>query len=276
MTRRALLIAAGVAAAVAGIVVGVVVLRLDHLIRNAVEERGTALIGTAVHVDAVEVGLAAGHARLRGLTIANPPGFSSAYALTLGEVELDVGALSLLSDPVVIDVIRVIGPHVFYELNAAGEANIDVIRKYVEAQRHAPDAPAPTPGEGKKRRRERSGPRLVIHLLEMREGEVTIDAVAAGGKTRTEELPPFELTAIGVRQGGATPAEAGREILIAMARDVALAVAADDLEKVVGKQVGGILGGLLKKGGSGAIGQGLGGILDKILKKETPADAGAP
>ena len=56
---------------------------------------------------------------------------------------------------------------------------------------------------------------------------MTIDAAAAGGKTRTETLPAFELTAIGVKQGGATPAEVGRIVLVAVARDVAVAVAAD-------------------------------------------------
>jgi hypothetical protein len=157
-------------------------------------------------------------------------------------------------------------------VNGEGTANIDVIRRYVEAQRKggepvqtADATPAPRP---RRRASDGGGRKLIIHLLQMTEGQVTIDAAAAGGSARTEGLPAFDLTAIGVKQGGATPAEVGRTILVALARDVGVAVAADELEKVVGKHLGGILGDVIKKGGSGAIGGGLGGVLDQILKHD--------
>jgi hypothetical protein len=278
MTRRTLLTTAAAVAAVIVVGVVVIVVRLNGTVQRAIEERGSALTGTAVHVDAVAIELGAGRARLQGLTVANPPGFAGPNALALGEVEIRLDVLSLLSEPLVIDTARVIGPHVFYEVNADGVANINVIRRYVEAQRRAGRDPADgTPATERTRKRATSGRRLIIHLLELREGEVTIDGTAAGGTTRTEQLPPFELTAIGVKQGGATPAEVGRLILVAVARDVAVAVAADELEGIVGKHVGGFLGDLLKKGGSGAIEQGLGGVLDQLLKKkEPPADADGP
>lgn len=274
MNRRRALLAAAAVAAVLLVAATLFVARLDGTVRRAIEERGTALTGTAVRVDGVEIELAAGRARVRGLRVANPPGFSGPDVLSLAEVEVGIDVFSLASDPVVIDTVRVVGPHVFYEVNDAGTANIDVIRRSVEARRKAARTADGTPGGDHPRRRGGTR-RLIIHLLELREGEVTIDARAAGGATRTEQLPPFELTAIGVKQGGAAPAEVGRIILVAVARDVALAVAADEIEKVIGKHVGGFLGDLLKKGGSGAIGQGLGGVLDQLFKKkEPPADAG--
>jgi uncharacterized protein involved in outer membrane biogenesis len=273
--RRALLGAAAIAAALVVVAAALVIARLDGIVRRAIETRGTALTGTPVRVDAAEIGLAAGRVRLRGLTIANPPGFTGPTALSLAEVEIGLEVLSLASNPLVIDTVRVIGPHVFYEVNGTGTANIDVLRATVEARRKAARAPAGGALDAGGERGHAAGRRLIIHLLELREGEVTVDGRAAGGALRTEQLPPFELSAIGVKQNGAAPAEVGRIILVALARDVALAVAADGLEHIAGKRVGGLLGKLLKKGGSGAIEQGLGAMLDRLFQKkqEPPATA---
>ena len=269
--RRALLVGAGVGAALIAGAVLLLVLRLDAIVQGAIERRGSEITGTPVQVEEVEVHLASGHATLRGVSIANPPGFKTPDALTLNEVQVGLDLRSLLSGPLVLDAVRVVEPHVFYEVGADGTANIDVIRRNVEALRKAGKEKPPanaTPGAKPRRRASDGGGRkLIIHLLQMTEGQVTIDAAATGGSARTESLPAFDLTAIGVKQGGASPAEVGRIILVALARDVGLAVAADELEKVVGKHLGGILGDVMKKGGSGAIGGGLGDVLDQILKR---------
>lgn len=275
--RRALLLSAGVGAAVLAVGVLVLVARLDDIVRGFIERRGSALTGTAVRIESMEISLASGRATLRGLTVANPPGFTSPNLLSLEAVEVGVEVGSLLADPLVIDAIHIVAPRVFYEVNADGTANIDVIRRNVEAQRGtstegaaATTPAATTPAARPRRGRDAGGRKLIIHLLELREGEVHL---AGNGGQRTEELPPFELTAIGVKQGGVPPAEVGRIILVAVARDVAIAVAADELEKAVGKHLGGLLGDVVKKGGSGAIEKGLGGVLDQLLGgKKRPAE----
>jgi uncharacterized protein involved in outer membrane biogenesis len=270
--RRALLLGVGIGAAVVAVGVLVLVSRLDELVQGLIERRAAALTGTPVHVESVEIALASGRASVRGLTVANPPGFTSPALLSLQAVEVDIDVRSLFADPLVIDAIHIVAPHVFYEENAAGTANIDVIRRRVESRRGEPDRDAAAVTPAARRDGDTDGRKLIIHLLELRQGEVTF--VGAGGQ-RTEELPPFELTAIGVKQGGATPAEVGRIILVAVARDVAVALAADQLQQVVGKHVGGLLGDIVKKGGAGAIEKGLGDLLDKMLggkKGERPRE----
>ena len=269
--RRALLLSAGIGAAVIAFGVLLLVARLDDIVQGLIERRGSALTGTAVRIESVEIALASGRATLRGLTVANPPGFTAPNVLSLQAVEVGIDVRSLLADPLVFDAIHVVAPHVFYEVNAAGTANIDVIRRTVEGAAPGPSDPAnaPTPAKRPRRRGNAARRKVIVHLLELREGQVTL----AGSKgQRTEELPPFELTAIGVKQGGVPPAEAGRIILVAVARDVAVAVAADEFEKAVGKHLGGLLGDVVKKGGSEAIGQGLGGVLDQLFggKKRAP------
>lgn len=263
--RQALLRTTGAGAAVIAVGLLILMARLDDIVQGVIERRGSALAGTAVRLAAVELGLGSGRATLRGLTVANPPGFRAAHVLVLDEVEVRIDPRSLLADPLVIYAVRIVHPRVFYEVGADGRANVDVLRRHVEARERDAPPPAGDATPAQRRRRDEPGRRLIIHRLELRQGEVTFDTAATGGSTRTEDLPPFELTAIGVREGGATPAQVGRIILVAVARDVAVAVAANELEKAVGKHLGGALGDLIKKGGSGAIEQGLGEVLDKVL-----------
>ena len=268
--RRIALIAAVVTALVAVAVVFTLG-RLDSIVRRTIEQRGSALTQTAVRVGSVHVSLQEGTATLRDLTIANPPGFQAPNAFELGEITVQLALDSLTSDPLVIREIRIVAPRVTCELDKEGMSNVEVIRDAVDGARHHGEATG-TPGSARApepRKDEPSGGRrLIIDLLAMHDGEVYVDARAVGGPAQSEKLPGFELTDIGTKQGGATPNEVGRIVVTALARDVAVAVAATQLERWIGKELGGPAGDLIKKGGAEAIRKGLGGVLDQILKKQ--------
>jgi len=76
-------------------VVVVVLLNAGSIVKKMVERVGTDTAGTTVTLAAAEVSVTSGKGILRGLTVGNPPGFMSDYAIRLGEVEiaLDVGSL---------------------------------------------------------------------------------------------------------------------------------------------------------------------------------------
>ena len=264
--QRGILIAAAVAIA---LIVGVAVLtygHLDAIVKEEIERRGSALTQTDVRVGGVTVSLRDGTASLQNLSVANPPGFTAPYAFELGGISVRIALHSLLSDPLVIEEIRIDAPRVTCELASGGKSNIERIRHATEHPGE-PATPGGTPAaRGKADKAARApGRRLIIQMLSMRDGEVHVDARAVGGPDRIESLPGFELTDIGVKQGGATPAQVGRIVITAIARDVAVAVAASQLERYVGKGLGGPAGDLLKKGGAGAIGKGLGDVLDQLL-----------
>jgi hypothetical protein len=251
-----------------------------------IASRGTAITGTAVHVDDVDLALFSGSVTLRGLTVANPSGFKGPNAFELGEVHVSLVPASLFGELLMIHDIRIAAPRVFFEVNAAGMSNVEVIRQAVDAAAHrdkgeAPDTTVPdttaTPGAESAATAPPTAPpappasrserRLIIETLAISDGELHFDATAAGGPQAAEKLPGFDLTGIGARQGGATPAEAGRIVMAAMARDVAIAVAATQMQRYLGKELGGPLGEALKKGGAEVIGKGLGELFDKMLGK---------
>ena len=146
------------------------------------------------------------------------------------------------------------------------ERNVEVIRRTAEGASH-PREPGPAGESQSGSERRGSGERrLIIDRLTVSDGAVSVDARAIGGPQQTESLPGFDLNEIGTQQGGVPPAEAGRLIITALARDVAVAVAATELERFIGKALGGRAGDALKKGGAEAIHKGLGTVLDQLLR----------
>jgi len=263
--QRVALLAAAIVAAVVVAVIVVTLGRLDSFVKSAIEQRGTALTGTPVTVGAVSVSLREGTATVQDLRVANPSGFTAPYAFELGAISVRIALRSVISDPLVIEDLQIASPRVTCELRADGQSNIEQIRHAAEhPNEHAPSAA--TPGAPRPAAAATPGRRLIIDRLSLRDGEVHVDARAAGGPDRVETLPGFELTDIGVKQGGATPAQVGRIVVTALARDVAIAVAATQLERYIGKGLGGQAGALLKQGGAGAIGKGLGDLLDLFGK----------
>lgn len=264
--RRTILIALATAAAVAVVVVAVTLERLDSIVQRAIEERGSAITQTAVRVGSVDVSLRDGSVTLRGLTIANPPGFTAPNVFELGEIGVRIDVGTAFSDPLVIREIHIAAPRVTCEVNAAGTSNVEVIRRAAEGAerpRTTNDTPVSHAGGGQP---SAPGRRLIIDQLTLQDGSVTVDARAVGGPEESQSLPGFELSDIGVKERGVTPAEAGRIIVTALARDVAVAVAATQVERYVGKELGGRAGDVLKKGGAEAIQKGLGDVLDKLLR----------
>lgn len=278
--RRILLWAAGTLAVLV-VVVLVALAIVDRMAARAIERRGSAMTGTAVHVDDVDLSLVGGTATVRGLTIANPSGFSAPNALSLGEIHVDLNVASLFGDLLMIRELRVAAPSVFFEIDASGRSNVEVIRDAVEeAERREKAARAaatpesttpadlPTAATTPQPQPARPQRRVLIDLFVFTDGELHLDARAAGGPEAAQKLSGFELTGIGAGQGGATPAEAGRVIFAALARDVAIAVAASQVERYLGKELGGPLGDVIKRGGSEIIEKGLGGILDEIMRNK--------
>lgn len=70
--------------------------RLDGVVASTVERYGGAVTGTAVNVGGVDLELARGRAELARLTIGNPSGYDTDYAVRIerAEVAIDVGSLA--------------------------------------------------------------------------------------------------------------------------------------------------------------------------------------
>ena len=185
---------------------------LDAIVERAIERYGSEITGTAVRVASVDISLSSGRGTVRGLSIANPEGFSSDPAFRLEEITLQIDVGSVTSSPIVVDEISIGAPTVLFEVNESGAANVDVIRRNAESGE-------PAAGE------EEEPLRLVIRKFSLHRGEIDADTTAVGGKEVEVKLRPLDLSNIGAPQG-ATPGEIGRIMARALTRQVAVAVAA--------------------------------------------------
>ncbi|HQT46029.1 MAG: hypothetical protein B7X08_00120 [Acidocella sp. 20-63-7] len=201
---------------------------LDSLVKTAIEKYGSAATRATVSVEKVDLSITSGAGTISGLDIGNPPGFSTAHALILGAiaVQLDTGSLAG-SGPIVIKSINITRPQVTFELTGglgpAGistNSNLKAIQYNVQSYAGSGASSAAAQG-GKPTRKE------VINDLTVTGGQITIVApqltaqfaAQLKGKTLIVPLPPIHLTGIGQNSGGATAAQITNQVLGAITRE---------------------------------------------------------
>lgn len=170
---------------------------LDAMVKNAVEETGTRQLGTSVGLASVSIDIPRGKAKLAGLRIENPPGFSSEPAFVLGSIEVDIDLTSMTDDVLVIEDITINDPQVNFELNREGVSNLDVLQQKLG-------------GNGASSASEDSK-RLIIERIEFSGGTITATAAIRPDDQLAFDFPVVFMTDLG-RPGGATAEEIGAEI----------------------------------------------------------------
>jgi len=198
---------------------------LDSIVKNAIERYGSQATGTSVRVDRVSIRPAQGKGAIEALTVANPPGYSAPHILSLGGISVRIVPRTIASNPLVIDDIRVASPLVVYEMNDAGAANVDVLRKNLAAGQ-----PASTGDRGRKGVEKR----LRIKHLVIENAQAEIHVAALGGKPRTVALSRIEMTDIGGKNG-APPEEVAKQIVSAILAEVSTEVGKAGAERLLEK-----------------------------------------
>lgn len=224
---------------------------LDGLIKSAMEKYGTEATQAEVKVGGVKIGLRDGSGQITNVTIANPKGFSSPEAFTLGEVKLVIDPASVTKDVIHIKEVLIDKPLVTYEPNMAGGGNLQTIQKNVAAYAGkmggGSGAPAPAASSGGKAEK-----KLIIDRVTIQGGRVSVkhQALAQSNQNVYTDLPAINLRDIGKAKGGATPAEVSNEIIGAISQQAAKAAASN---------LGNVLQGL-----GGAAGSTGGGAADQL------------
>ncbi|MEJ2255248.1 MAG: hypothetical protein P8Y75_12975 [Nitrospirota bacterium] len=209
--RTKIAIAFVVVLAIAGAAVYVTLSNVDAIVKLAIERYGSRATGTAVRVESVHVELKKGEATLSGFTVGNPEGFSGNSAFRAGSITVGVVPKSVTTGTIVLNRVHVTAPRVIYEINEAGRANIDVIRKHLENQA-GEEAPAERGG----------GKNILIRELVAEKGRVDLRVAARPGKTYRAELPSVRLTDVG-GEGGASPTQIAVQVLRPLAARAAQA-----------------------------------------------------
>jgi hypothetical protein len=207
---------------------------LDAIVAGAIQKYGSEVTQTPVRVTAVSIDLKAGSGSIEQLSVGNPDGFSSPHIFTLEGISTDIDVASIRQDPIVIELIHINTPAVFYEINKAGASNLKELQNNIEQSTGggaggSDKTAAETP--------ESSGPKLVIRKLVIESGKIEAQVAALGDKPLSADLPRIQLNNIGEKSGGATGDEIARQVIDAIIARAGPAVANLGLEKYLGKNL---------------------------------------
>ena len=228
---------------------------LDSLVKAAVEKFGSQATGARVTLNAVKISPAAGKGTISGLTLGNPKGFATGYAVKVGRADIIIDMKTLTKKTVVIKEIRITSPDVIFEQGTEG-SNFDAIRKNVENY---------IGGTGGKSGEKSGGKKLIIENFIITNGTVNVSAAILGGRKVTAALPDIHLRDIGRQENGASPGAVAEKIIAAIGGGAGNAVA--ELGLGIGKGIGEAakaVTGIAGKGAGGAagiVGEGLKGAV---------------
>ena len=174
---------------------------LDGIVKNLIEEVGTEVTNAQVRVREVKLNLAEGKATLSGLTVANPPGFSSEPLFTLDNISVVMNISSLTGSVYLIEDISIDGVHVLAEQKGA----ITNVQKFMDGmpKSNAPDDVGATGSS-------EADIKLAISRIDFSGGTMELRSDQIGDQSI--ELKKLQFRNIGTPENGLTPEEAGKKI----------------------------------------------------------------
>lgn len=206
---------------------------LDGLLRDAIEDYGSAMTKAKVSVGSVSIDIANGACVIREFEVGNPQGFSSPYAFKVNEFTLALDPATITENVILVKKIAIQSPEVIYE---KGEriTNFDVIQKNI-ADYVGPSEQSSS--EGKK---------LIVEEFKMRGAKAQASAPFMDGEMVMVDLPNLSMRNIGKAEGGVTAGELGQRIAASMQKQLIKAVNFDKLAKAA-QSIGEAAGGAVDK-----------------------------
>jgi hypothetical protein len=255
-TRKILASAAAIGVALVVLVLYLLT-NLDAIVKREIERYGTRITGTTVSIESVEISPTSGDGTIRGLRIANPPGFAAGSAFELEEIQLKIDPSTLTGNPVVVEKVIVVSPKLHYAMGGLGKSNV---RSILDNVKRSGSQDATSTASNSANATGSDETRIAIRYLSFQGGEMEASSHLLGGQSFEASLPGLTMHAIGGARG-ASPAAVGSEILAAYGAKVAIVVATKALEKTVKSQVKQATDLL-----PGSTGKALGGVIDDVFK----------
>lgn len=153
---------------------------IDSIARQGIEGGSTYALGVPTSLDKADVGLLSGEFSMSGLNVSNPEGFTSPHFLALSEGSVSVSLGSLRQEVVELPTLTLSG--ISMNLERAGDkSNYKVILENLKRFESGGGPPDKKPEEG--------GKKFVIRNLEIRDVNVHVNLIPAGGELTKVDVP---------------------------------------------------------------------------------------
>lgn len=126
-----------------------VVNNIDGILKTAIETEGSKAVGTDVTLGSIKVDWQQGRITLSDLIIANPPGYTTDYAIAIGTAAVQVDYNSLQTGVITIQEILVDAPRLIAEEKNLTETNLTTLSNNLNKGAAAtPSEPSASSGGG--------------------------------------------------------------------------------------------------------------------------------
>ena len=179
-----------------------VLTNLDSLVKQAIEKYGSEATQTAVRVQGVNIQLKQASAAISGLTVANPKGFSTPNAFSLGQIATRLDIKNTNKEHIVINEVRIQSPEVFYEVNADKQGNLNLLKDKLAGSAKSKSTSGPEAAGGSK------PPMLTIRKFDFAGAALHAKLAPLQNKEFNLNLPAFQLVNL-----NGTPEQISRQVL---------------------------------------------------------------
>ena len=182
---------------------------LDSIVKKGMETVGPKITQVSIKVDAVNLSLLNGSAKVKGFVIGNPEGYKTPQAIRIGSAAVGVNPLSVFSDKIVIRSVRVEAPEITFEGGLGGN-NLSKIMDNVNAiaKNGGPASTNTTAKAGNK-----PGRKIEVDDFLITGAMVHVTLTGLGGREMTLPLPDVHLTNLGKDGAGITATDLTRRVL---------------------------------------------------------------
>ena len=214
-----------------------VALTLDSIVKRGVETYGPQIIKVDVKLDAVHIGVISGSAKIKGLAVGNPAGYTTSNSITAGVISVGLDPGTLFKDKIVVRSVRLEAPEITFE-GGLMKNNLMQIKNDLGETNAAPEPQSAGPGK----------------KLEVDDFLITGAKVHVGAGGPTVTIPKIHLTALGTGPDGITARDLTKrvlnELIASTLKEVANSGLTKGAEKAASEAVGKAtksLGDLFKK-----------------------------
>ena len=202
------------------VVLLIVFFSLSSIVKTAIVRYGSDATQTPVQLNEAKISVFTGRAKLTGLTVCNPEGYSTPYVVTVERVWMEVNRKSLFSDQIRIEHLELIHPTFVYERSKDQLNNVEEllggIRQTIE--------------EEEKDSSLGSKYNISVDRILVKEAELMI--LFPGNTTVRVPLPDFEVRNVG-GENGVSPAVLTEKVFLEFKKEAD----APEIERLVKKAI---------------------------------------
>ena len=211
---------------------------LDNIIKGVIEEVGSEVTGTRVSVTGVALELTSGKGRITGLTIDNPPGYSSPYAFKLTDITVGVEPASITKPVIVISEVSIKGAGLIAEQKGQN-TNLSELLANIEKSSKK------TASEETEKAPQETGSDVRLYMKKFVFAGTQAQIISEAQGEASLNVPDVRRQNIGDPKTGLTPEELAEALLQAVVTEVENAVAAhladlakDAVEQKIREKIG--------------------------------------